>query len=118
MISSAEQCCIQDRKIPRATIDVLPLYEELRPEIQAEALAWHPSMARRIVVATSIAETSICVPGVQAVVDFGLVHVRAYAPNLLLDVPRMVRVRVCQPRLSGVEVTGRFVCRLAMARAV
>jgi ATP-dependent helicase HrpB len=48
---------------------VLPLHGELPPETQDRAL--RPAGARRVVLATSIAETSLTVPGVRVVVDGG-----------------------------------------------
>ncbi len=49
--------------------DVLPLHGELPPAEQDRALA--PSSRRKIVLATSIAETSLTVPGVRIVIDGG-----------------------------------------------
>ncbi len=48
---------------------VLPLHGELPPETQDRAL--RPAGMRRVVLATSIAETSLTVPGVRVVVDGG-----------------------------------------------
>lgn len=48
---------------------VLPLHGELPPAEQDRAL--QPGEARRVVLATSIAETSLTVPGVRIVVDGG-----------------------------------------------
>ena len=48
---------------------VLPLHGELPPAEQDRAL--RPAEARRVVLATSIAETSLTVPGVRVVVDGG-----------------------------------------------
>lgn len=50
-------------------VPVHPLYGEQSVEDQARALA--PESGRRIVLATSIAETSVTVPGVRVVVDGG-----------------------------------------------
>ncbi len=50
-------------------VDVLPLHGELPPAEQDRALA--PGVRRKIVLATSIAETSLTVPGVRIVVDGG-----------------------------------------------
>ncbi len=49
--------------------EVLPLHGELPPAEQDRALA--PSTRRKIVLATSIAETSLTVPGVRIVIDGG-----------------------------------------------
>jgi len=48
---------------------VLPLHGDLPPEAQDRAL--RPAETRRVVLATSIAETSLTVPGVRIVVDGG-----------------------------------------------
>ena len=48
---------------------VLPLHGDLPPEAQDRAL--RPAEGRRVVLATSIAETSLTVPGVRIVVDGG-----------------------------------------------
>lgn len=48
---------------------LLPLYGELAAEQQD--LVFNPVAARKIVVATNVAETSITIPGVTAVVDTG-----------------------------------------------
>jgi ATP-dependent helicase HrpB len=51
-------------------IDLVPLHGSL--DAAEQDLALRPSSRRRIVVATNIAETSVTVPGVTAVVDSGL----------------------------------------------
>jgi ATP-dependent helicase HrpB len=48
---------------------VLPLHGDLPPNVQDRAL--FPAEGRRVVLATSIAETSLTVPGVRIVVDGG-----------------------------------------------
>jgi ATP-dependent helicase HrpB len=55
---------------------VLPLHGELRPSEQDAALA--PSDRRKIIVATNIAETSLTIDGVTAVVDSGLAKVARF----------------------------------------
>ena len=51
-------------------VDVRPLHGRLRPAEQDLALA--PGPRRRVVLATAVAESSLTVPGVRAVVDAGL----------------------------------------------
>ena len=53
------------------------------PEEQDEALA--PSVTRRVILATNVAETSITVPGVTTVIDTGLHKVPRLDPALGLD---------------------------------
>ncbi|GCE83598.1 ATP-dependent helicase HrpB [Komagataeibacter diospyri] len=51
--------------------DILPLYGELPPAEQDRALTPRPDGRRRVILSTSIAETSLTVPGVRIVVDGG-----------------------------------------------
>jgi ATP-dependent helicase HrpB len=53
--------------------DVLPLHGRLSPARQDAAL--RPGPRRRVVLATAVAESSLTVPGVRAVVDSGLARV-------------------------------------------
>ncbi|MFI9006821.1 ATP-dependent helicase HrpB [Actinosynnema sp. NPDC053489] len=54
-------------------VDVLPLHGRLPAAAQDDAL--RPGTRRRVVLATAIAESSLTVPGVRAVVDSGLARV-------------------------------------------
>ncbi|RMH81676.1 MAG: hypothetical protein D6683_03710, partial [Actinomyces sp.] len=60
---------------------VLPLHGGLSAEEQDRALAPDPAGRRRVVVATDIAETSLTVPGVRAVVDVGLARRPRFDPD-------------------------------------
>ncbi len=55
-----------------AGVRVLPLHGELPPDAQDAALAPSPPGSRKVVLATSIAETSLTIEGVRIVVDSGL----------------------------------------------
>ncbi len=55
-----------------ADMRVMPLYGELAPAAQDAALAPLPGGGRKIVLATSIAETSLTIEGIGIVVDSGL----------------------------------------------
>ena len=57
--------------------EILPLYARLSVEEQERV--FRPGGARRIVLATNIAETSLTVPGVRYVVDSGLARVKRYS---------------------------------------
>ena len=61
-------------------LQVLPLYGELSAEEQDAALAASPPGVRRIVLATNIAETSVTIPGVTAVIDSGLARRSRFDP--------------------------------------
>jgi ATP-dependent helicase HrpB len=55
---------------------VRPLHGDMRPQDQDAAVA--PSEGRKIIIATNIAETSLTIDGVTAVVDSGLARVARY----------------------------------------
>jgi ATP-dependent RNA helicase HrpB len=67
------------------TVEILPLHGALDSSEQDRALSGSPGGARRIVVATNIAETSVTVPGVSAVVDAGLQKVARYDAARAID---------------------------------
>ncbi len=57
-------------------VEVVPLHGSLDSDDQDAAIA--PTDRRRIILATNIAETSLTVPGVSAVIDMGLVKIARY----------------------------------------
>ena len=75
-----------------ASTDLVALYGALGGDLQDRAIAPAPPGRRKIVLATSIAETSITIEGVRIVVDFGLARVPRYEPDV--GVTRLETVRV------------------------
>ncbi|MFW8625542.1 ATP-dependent helicase HrpB [Deinococcus sp. ME38] len=71
---------------------VLPLYGDLPVREQARALRPDPGGRRKVVLATSIAETSLTIDGVRVVVDGGLSRAQQFDPASGLS--RMVTGRV------------------------
>jgi ATP-dependent helicase HrpB len=65
-----------------AAVDVRPLHGSLDSSAQDEAI--RPG-GRSVILATNIAETSLTVPGVTAVVDTGLQKVARYDPDRAID---------------------------------
>jgi ATP-dependent helicase HrpB len=61
-----------------ANVAVLPLHGELPPEQQD--LAVKPGSRRKLILATNVAETSVTIDGVVAVIDSGLVRLPAHDP--------------------------------------
>jgi ATP-dependent helicase HrpB len=59
-------------------LELVTLHEELPPEVSARAIA--QGQRRRVVLASDVAESSIPVDGVSAVVDSGLVRSPEYSP--------------------------------------
>jgi len=72
--------------------DLVTLYGALAGEEQDRAIAPAQPGRRKIVLATSIAETSITIEGVRMVVDSGLARVPRYEPDV--GVTRLETVRV------------------------
>ncbi|REE94518.1 ATP-dependent helicase HrpB [Paenibacillus taihuensis] len=66
--------------LPAAT-EVIPLYGALSPEAQDRAVASASPGERKIVLATTIAESSVTVRGVRIVVDSGLSRVPRFSPR-------------------------------------
>lgn len=81
--------------------DVLPLHGELPPAEQDRALT--PGPRRKVVLATSIAETSLTVPGVRIVVDGGFRRAPKLDPASGLT--RLVTIRIS--RATAEQRAGR-----------
>jgi ATP-dependent helicase HrpB len=64
-----------------ANVDIAPLYGQLTAAEQDAAMAPAPVGRRKIVLATSIAETSLTIEGIRIVVDSGFRRVPAYDPG-------------------------------------
>ena len=60
--------------------DILPLHGELSPAEQDRAVDPASDTRRRIIVATNVAETSLTIDGVTAVIDTGLARARSSMP--------------------------------------
>jgi ATP-dependent helicase HrpB len=77
-----------------ANIDVAPLYGDLSPAEQDRAISPSPAGRRKVVLATSIAETSLTIEGVRLVIDGGLMRVPRFSPRS--GMTRLETVRVSQ----------------------
>lgn len=75
-----------------ANVDVRPLYGMLSGTDQDLAIAPSPPGRRKVVLATSIAETSLTLEGVKVVIDSGLARVPRYSPRS--GMTRLATVRV------------------------
>ena len=58
-------------------VEILPLFARLSQQQQDEVFA--PHSARRIVLATNVAETSLTVPGIRYVIDAGTARIKRYS---------------------------------------
>ena len=79
-------------RISDPAVVVAPLYGALDVRAQELALAPTPRGLRKVVLATSIAETSITIEGVRVVIDSGLARVPRFEPDV--GVTRLETVRV------------------------
>ena len=78
-----------------------PLHGELPAAEQDAAVA--PSARPKIIVATNVAETSLTIEGVRAVVDSGLARIASYDPHRGINTLRIERIS----RASADQRTGR-----------
>jgi ATP-dependent helicase HrpB len=83
---------IQDAEPLRARhgVDLLPLHGSLDAEAQDRAI--RPGSRRRVVFATTLAETSLTVPGVSIVIDSGWQKVARYDAERAIDTLALERV--------------------------
>jgi ATP-dependent helicase HrpB len=88
-------------RIHDASIEIVPLFGALDASVQDRAIAPAPKGHRKVVLATSIAETSLTIEGVRIVVDSGLARVPRYEPDIgltRLETVRASRAAVDQRR--------------------
>jgi ATP-dependent helicase HrpB len=90
-------------RIADAAIDVFALHGTLDFDAQDRAIAPASAGRRKVVLATSIAETSLTIEGVRVVIDSGLARVPRYEPDVGLT--RLETVRV--PRAAADQRRGR-----------
>ncbi|PWD99521.1 ATP-dependent helicase HrpB [Marinilabilia rubra] len=74
-------------------VSIHPLYGQLPPKAQLAAILPHPNGQRKVVLATSIAETSLTIEGVSIVVDCGYGRTIKFDPGTGLS------------RLTTIEIT-------------
>lgn len=79
-------------RIGNPAVEIVPLYGALDAAAQDRAIAPAPVGRRKVVLATSIAETSLTIEGVRIVVDCGLARVPRYEPDVGLTRLETVRV--------------------------
>ena len=79
-------------RITDPAIDIAPLYGALERGEQDLAVSPAKPGRRKVVLATSIAETSLTIEGVRVVIDSGLARVPVYEPNIGLTRLETVRV--------------------------
>ncbi|MET3337732.1 MULTISPECIES: ATP-dependent helicase HrpB [Bradyrhizobium] len=88
-------------RVQDASIEIVPLFGALDAAVQDRAISPAPKGMRKVVLATSIAETSLTIEGVRIVVDSGLARVPRYEPDIgltRLETVRAARAAVDQRR--------------------
>lgn len=88
-------------RIHDAAIEIVPLFGALDAAVQDHAIQPARGGSRKVVLATSIAETSLTIEGVRVVVDSGVARVPRYEPDIgltRLETVRASRAAVDQRR--------------------
>jgi ATP-dependent helicase HrpB len=88
-------------RVHDASIEIVPLFGALDAAVQDRAIAPARQGQRKVVLATSIAETSLTIEGVRIVVDSGVARVPRYEPDIgltRLETVRASRAAVDQRR--------------------
>ena len=79
-------------RVADKNVDIVALYGALDAREQDRAISPAPAGRRKVVLATSIAETSLTIEGVRVVIDSGLSRVPRYEPDVGLTRLETVRV--------------------------
>src|SRR5579862_2392687 len=79
-------------RVTEENVDIVALFGALEAREQDRAIEPSPPGRRKIVLATSIAETSLTIDGVRVVIDSGLARVPRYEPDVGLTRLETVRV--------------------------
>lgn len=74
------------------SVDIVALFGALDAQVQDRAISPSPPGRRKVVLATSIAETSLTIEGVRVVIDSGLARVPRFEPGVGLTRLETVRV--------------------------
>lgn len=93
---------LEEARLP-SDVEICPLYGALPPERQDAAIRPAPAGRRKVVLATSIAETSLTIEGVRIVIDSGLQRAPRYEPAL--GISRLETIRTS--RASADQRRGR-----------
>ncbi len=64
---------------------ILPIYSALPSEVQSRVFEPTPPGARKVVIATNVAETSLTIPDIYYVIDPGFSKQNAFDPKLGMD---------------------------------
>ena len=91
-------------------LEVIPLHGDLPPEAQDRAFDNTQSQRRRVILATNVAETSITLPGITAVVDTGLVRQRVHQSRRIVLALRPISEASAEQRRGRAGRLGPGIC--------
>ncbi len=99
-------------RVSDRTVDIVALFGALDAREQDRAISPAPLGRRKVVLATSIAETSLTIEGVRVVIDSGLARVPRYEPDVGLTRLETVRVSraACDQRRGRAGRTEPGIC--------
>ena len=93
----------------RRHLEVIPLHGDLPPDAQDKAFDTQ-SQRRRVILATNVAETSITLPGITAVVDTGLVRQRIHQNRRIVLALRPISQASAEQRRGRAGRLGPGIC--------
>ncbi len=99
----------QDALRKMRNVELLPLHADLPPGAQDLAFDTH-SERRRVILATNVAETSVTLPGITAVVDAGLVRQRIHQNRRIVLALRPISQASAEQRRGRAGRLGPGVC--------
>jgi len=82
---------LREKALPEG-VDIFPLYGELSRQAQDSAIRPSTVGRRKVVLATTIAETSLTIDGVRVVIDGGFKRVPRFSPSTCMGSLETVRV--------------------------
>ena len=94
------------------SLEILPLYARLPTKEQNRV--FEPHTQRRVVLATNVAESSLTVPGIRAVIDTGTARISRYSPRSKVQRLPIEAISRARP-ISGKDVAAGLVPASASA---
>ena len=89
-------------------IEIVPLHGDLAPD--AQDIAFEAHSQRRVILATNVAETSITLPGITAVVDTGLARQRIHQNRRIVLALRPISQASAEQRRGRAGRLGPGIC--------
>ncbi len=97
---------------------VFPFYAALPTKKQQDAFLPARGGARKVILSTNVAETSITIPNIRYVVDCGMVKAKGYNPHIGLDLLSVQPVSKAQVRERGPYKLVAIIIKLGPNRSI